>query len=239
VSARTDVLLWAQRIIGRRGKPAHVLLEIGEDATPEEIQEAFHKIARASHPDLHRHGLNEDELELVTSAYAACAGAYQQMRSLALGAQRLKAKEEGSNPPSLRFEATPAAGTRPPQPTPPSAPRTVPRAGTNPPASTTETPASEPRKPRAGTNPPLATGSSPPASALRGSPTSPPMGVAVNAAQAMSSKALVYYRKAELCLKKGDLRGAVLQLKLACSADPTSGFLRTALAEVQAEVSKT
>ena len=60
-----------------------------------------------------------------------------------------------------------------------------------------------------------------------------------NAAQAMSAKALLYYRKAELCLKRGDLRGAVLQLKLACAADPTSGFLRTALAEVETETRKT
>lgn len=59
-----------------------------------------------------------------------------------------------------------------------------------------------------------------------------------NAAQAMSAKALLYYRKAELCLKRGDLRGAILQLKLACAADSTSGFLRTALAEVESEVRK-
>ena len=54
----------------------------------------------------------------------------------------------------------------------------------------------------------------------------------------MSSKALLYYRKAELCLKRGDLKGAILQLKLACAADPTSSFLRTALAEVETEVRK-
>jgi hypothetical protein len=61
---------------------------------------------------------------------------------------------------------------------------------------------------------------------------------AANATQSMSSKALVYYRKAELSLKRGDLKGAVLQLKLAIAADPASGFLRTALAEVELEVRK-
>jgi hypothetical protein len=61
---------------------------------------------------------------------------------------------------------------------------------------------------------------------------------AANAAQTMSSKALVYYRKAELSLKRGDLKGAVLQLKLAIAADPASAFLRTALAEVELEVRK-
>jgi hypothetical protein len=80
-----------------------------------------------------------------------------------------------------------------------------------------------------------ATGSSPPGSL----PSMPaPVSPSQNPAQAMSSKALLYYRKAELCLKRGDLRGAILQLKLACAADPTSSFLRTALAEVETEVRK-
>ncbi|HEU0034244.1 MAG TPA: hypothetical protein VFQ53_26650 [Kofleriaceae bacterium] len=57
-------------------------------------------------------------------------------------------------------------------------------------------------------------------------------------AGAMSSKALVYYRKAELALRCGDLKGAILQLKLAIASDKQSAFLRTALAEVEAEVRK-
>jgi Tfp pilus assembly protein PilF len=51
----------------------------------------------------------------------------------------------------------------------------------------------------------------------------------------MTSKALIYYRKAELCLRRGDLAGATLQLKMAIGADPSSTLLRTALAEVEAE----
>ncbi|MDQ3368251.1 MAG: hypothetical protein M3680_22735, partial [Myxococcota bacterium] len=58
-------------------------------------------------------------------------------------------------------------------------------------------------------------------------------------AAAMSSKALIYYRKAELALRRGDLRGALLQLKMAIAADPQSTFLRSALSEVEAEVAKT
>lgn len=54
----------------------------------------------------------------------------------------------------------------------------------------------------------------------------------------MSSRALVYYRKAELALRRGDLKGAVLQLKMAIAADPGSAFLRTALAEVESELRK-
>jgi hypothetical protein len=58
------------------------------------------------------------------------------------------------------------------------------------------------------------------------------------AAGAMSGKALVYYRRAELCLRRGELKGAVLQLKLAIATDPHSAFLRAALAEVEPEVAK-
>ena len=54
----------------------------------------------------------------------------------------------------------------------------------------------------------------------------------------MNSKAIVYYRKAELALRRGDLTGAMLQLKMAIAADPQSQLLRKALAEVQAEVGK-
>jgi hypothetical protein len=57
-------------------------------------------------------------------------------------------------------------------------------------------------------------------------------------AGAMSSRALVYYRKAELALRRGELKGAVLQLKMAIAADPASAFLRTALAEVESELRK-
>jgi hypothetical protein len=77
-------------------------------------------------------------------------------------------------------------------------------------------------------------------------PTSPsphkavplPDAIPINPVQAMSSKALIHYRKAELCLRRGELTTAVLQLKMAIASDPQSPFLRTALAEVQAEVGK-
>ena len=39
--------------------------------------------------------------------------------------------------------------------------------------------------------------------------------------------------------KRGDLAGAMLQLKMAIGADPASAFLRTALLEVENEVRKT
>jgi hypothetical protein len=57
-------------------------------------------------------------------------------------------------------------------------------------------------------------------------------------ANQMSSKALIYYRKAELSLRRGDLKGAVLQVKMAIAADPQSAFLRSALVEIEAEIAK-
>jgi hypothetical protein len=77
-------------------------------------------------------------------------------------------------------------------------------------------------------------------SAIPATPAAPAaVGTQANAASSMSSKALIYYRKAELALRRGDLKGAILQLKMAIAADPSSAFLRTALAEVEAEVQKT
>jgi hypothetical protein len=86
------------------------------------------------------------------------------------------------------------------------------------------------------TRPPL-----PPATAAGGTGTSAAVAAGAprpGATAAMSSRALLYYRKAELCLRRGDLRDAVLQLKLAIASDPQSVFLRSALAEVEAEVGK-
>ena len=294
MSARTDVLLWANRVLTRRGSPPHVLLEITEHATPKEVQEAFHRVARTSHPDLHRHGLNAEELELVTSAYAAVAGAYQQMRSQVMLTQRMRPIKPGEDfssfTPAQPRAVTPPQGAKTPTPpsgapaskrpdsdsgvkTVPAGPR-HPRAGTGsdapgrqfPRAGTGSDPAGR-AYPRAGTDADgptpkpasvKATGSQPPAGTQSGSqsgsrsgagsqppgstqggvlPVSPG-GPATDPTKAMSSKALLYYRKAELCLKRGDLKGAILQLKLACATDPTSSFLRTALAEVETEVRK-
>ena len=54
----------------------------------------------------------------------------------------------------------------------------------------------------------------------------------------MSSKAMLYYRRAEMALRQGDLKAGVLNLKLAIAADPTSQFLRQALAKTEEELKK-
>lgn len=182
-STRAEVLLWAQRVVAKRTGPAHTILDLKADASIDDAQAAFHKIARVAHPDLHRNGLTPEELEMVTSAYGIAAGAYQTFRGQAMSTQRLK---------PLKAEDLSAA-----------------------------------------------------AAAARGAPggptfSTPPTGVPVSAGanQQMSSRALVYYRKAEIALRRGDLKGAILQIKMAIATDPSSAFLRTALAEVETELRK-
>jgi hypothetical protein len=198
LSARSDVLLWAHRTIARKGSAPHVLLEVDETATPDQVQEAFHKIARSSHPDLHRNTLTADELELVTRAYSAVACAYTVMRSVTTQARTAGPEPRGSEP----RMTTPPVVSRTATATPPSGARTV-----QPPPLDLE---------------------------LDGASAELP----ADPANAMSPKALPYYRKAETCLKRRDFRGAILQLKLAVNTDPSSAFLRTTLAEVEAESRK-
>jgi len=180
MSVRSEVLLWAQRVVARKQAPAHELLECSADAEMDQVQQAFHKIARMAHPDLHRNTLTPDEIELVTTAYSRIASAYAELRSQRMRTTRIRALK---NIPSGAAGAVPTdqAGVAAPE------------------------------------QPPL-----------------PPTGSAAS----MSSKALVYFRKAEAALRRGDLTGAVLQLKMAIAADPQSAFLRTALGEVEAEVRK-
>lgn len=188
MSVRSEVLLWAQRVVARKGAAPHVLLEVDTDSGVEDAQAAFHKIARMAHPDLHRSSLTADELELVTTAYARVAGAYQELRSQRMTTMRLRPIHQLPRSSAARMEPVPLA------------------------------------RPEAG------------AIVSQVAPAGGPTGA--GAASAMSAKALIYYRKAEMALRRGDLKGAVLQLKLAIATDPQSPFLRTALSEVEIEVRK-
>ena len=100
MSVRSEVLLWAQRIVARgTTTPAHVLLDVKIDASFEEAQDAFHKIARTSHPDLHRASLTPEELELVTSAYSRVAAAYQDFRVKYTQTTRIRPLKDDPPPP--------------------------------------------------------------------------------------------------------------------------------------------
>jgi hypothetical protein len=205
MSVRTDVLLWANRVVARKSAHAYQILEIAADAGLDVAQEAFHKIARLAHPDLHRMALSPDELELVTTAYARAAAAYQDFRGQRQSTARLR----------------PIPGGR-------DGGRDGGRGGGSTPALVLPTDvipiSASPNK----------AVSVPAVPAVPAVPDDQP----VNPAQAMTSRALIYYRKAELCLRRGELTGAVLQLKMAIASDPQSQFLRSALAEVEAEVGK-
>jgi hypothetical protein len=191
VSLRTEVLLWAQRVNAKKDARAHELLEIDPDGSVDAAQDAFHKIARTAHPDLHRTTLTPEELESVTTAYARIAGAYQEVRSQRMKTTRIRPMKDDP-PPVLSAK----------RPSKPSLAQTPPSG----------VPVAE-------------------ASASTSGPTA--------AAGAMNAKALLYYRKAESCLRRGDLRTAALQMKMAIAGDPQSTFLRSALAEIEAELAKT
>jgi hypothetical protein len=174
MSVRTTALLWAQRVIARKDAPAHLILEIAVSAELSVAQEAFRRIARMAHPDLHRTTLTPEELELVTTAYARAAAAYQEIRTQRRSSARMRPIRSVGSDPAL-VPSSPGIPT-------PSAP--------------------------------------------------------IKPAQAMTPRALLHYRKAELGLRRGDLSGAVQELKMAIASDPTSQFLRSALAEVESEVGK-
>jgi len=192
VSTRTDVLLWAQRILALTSAPPHHLLEVTIDASIEAAQDAFHKIARSSHPDIHRTGLTPEELEMVTLAYSRCAGAYQDFRSQRMQTMRMQPMRD--KPPTLIPGAAPT-NAGPPPPAPP--------------------------KPAAG---PV--------------PSAAQVTAGAGSSGQMNGKALIYYRKAELALRRGDVKGAMMQVKMAIAGDPQSQFLRSALVEIEAELAK-
>ncbi len=175
-----EVMAWTMKIMSRSDLTPYQLLGLLSSATPDKIRDAFHRIARTNHPDLHRATLGTAELELVTRAYSRVAAAYQELRS---------GRAQAAKPASGAPVPTGISRLRPP---------TKPPAGTT---SATPTPGS-------------------------------PQGTQMNA------KAQLYYRKVELALRKGEIAGAILQLKMACTADPQSTFLRSALAELQAELAK-
>src|SRR5688572_26832804 len=135
-------MMWAVRVNGRKDAPAHQILDVKADASLEDAQAAFHKIARIAHPDLHRNTLTPEDLETVTLAYSRAAAAYQEFRSQRTQSTRMKPITKDASGP-IAQPAPGASGTPP------------------------------------------------------------------NAAGQMSSKALIYYRKAELSLRRGDLKGAL------------------------------
>lgn len=238
MSSRIEVLLWAQRAVSRKHAPPHELLEIKEDATLEQAQEAFHKLAKMAHPDLHRTTLDAAELESVTTAYAYSAAAYQAIRVARLRGVTGKVAPTSSAPPPPTAPPerapVPGGGDRAKRP---SEMVRLPGGGISARAGGATRPAS---------TKPAAHAAVPTGAPARGGPAANPAGgdatvtpgegTPISPSSAMNGKALVYYRKAESALRQGDLRMAVLNLKMAIASDPGSSFLRQALAEVESEL---
>jgi len=197
------------------GTPAHLLLEVKSDASIEEAQEAFHKIARSAHPDLHRASLTPDELEVVTTAYSRVAAAYHDLRSKNTQTARMRPLKDDSPLPTKTPSSDRMAAVRPASKTP---------EGMTPLRPQGKTPEGTPPITRSSTLPGVGPASS--------------SGPAPGAPGPMNHKALIYYRKAEMCLRQGDLKTAVLNMKMAIAGDPQSTFLRNALAEIESELAK-
>jgi len=189
--ATTEVLLWAQRIAMRKKHKAFELLELPPTFTLDQAQEAFYRVARMAHPDLHRTTLDAAELETVTRAYAQVAAAYQTIRTQLLKQPLPPVRKPGDS----REKRMSQHDFHDESPTPP--------------------PVVPPPPPLTDTRPPPAV---------------------TPALTQMSPKALVYYRKAELALRRGDMPTAMMQIKMAIAADPASKFLRAALLEIQQEL---
>ena len=238
MNPRIELLLWATRIVGKKDAQPHELLEIKADATLDEAQAAFHKIARMAHPDLHR-GMDTEDLDRVTSAYGQVANAYQMFRAHKLrpGAPVVSAKITTDIPRQKRPTEQPAAARTTTAVHPPTAPPAPPRTTTSMPRPVAGPPPPLDKKP-AGSAPaikPPAAAEDPGVAEFEAKPGSQP---APETRTQMSSKALVYYRKAEMSLRQGDLRAGILNLKMAIAADPHSHFLRQALTNLEQELKK-
>ena len=85
---------------------------------------------------------------------------------------------------------------------------------------------------------PAVTSPAPPASPTSPAPPAPAAApgasapAAVDPARAMNARALALYRRAEGALRTGDRASAILNIKMAIAADPSSQLLRGALAEL-------
>jgi hypothetical protein len=175
-------------------------------AAYDDIQPAFHQVARTRHPDLFRTRLDAAEMDRLVRVYARITSAYAELRDPA----RYEALARPHRPPRAAGGTrtrTPVHGSRapaqgsaaPPPSSPPSAPRPPQVARTR----TPNTPASVP--------------------------------IELEPSRAMNARALAHYRRAEGALRVGDRTSALLHLRMALASDPTSQLLRAALAELLAD----
>jgi hypothetical protein len=212
-----DVVLWARRWARRPTAADHELLEVAKSATLEAVRAAYHKLARFAHPDLHRTTLTEEQLEEVTVAFARVSNAY------ALMSGRLRRSGAPAGPPSE--VATSATGATPvKKPAPPARPSSA-DVGPRPRNPTEQRGQAGPPASRTAVVPATEVTTAAPGGAERRS-------LPIGPANAMTPRALVHYRRAELAMRRGAEAEAMLHLRLAVATDPLSSFLRKALADI-------
>ncbi len=80
--SRRDVLAYLERVEGATAELDHFsLLDVSVDASDDDIQRAFHRVAGGIHPDRHRTSLNFTQHERLMVVYARIAEAYRVLRN--------------------------------------------------------------------------------------------------------------------------------------------------------------
>ncbi len=229
--APNEALGWARRWARRTSPAEHELLEVAPGATLEQIRAAYHKLARLAHPDLHRVHVSAEELEEITTAFARVSNAYSMMTArLRKSGAGAGAGAAGASPAAAASAAAHRAASAPTRSGGAVRPPVVqfsdearPAAATA--AASVSAPAtSAAARAQAQTNAP--------ANAPASAPSNGPAIGAASAGAQLSAKAKMHYRRAELCLRRGELVEARLHLRLALATDPQSSFLRQALEEI-------
>lgn len=223
----SEVLVWARRWAKRPEAAEHELLEVSAVATMDTVRSAYHRLARFAHPDLHRTAVTTAELEEITETFARVSNAYSVLSArLRQNAEKVERRETrpppgaSSSASSSRAGSAGAAGGS----------SAAQRPGRAPPSAVTEKrPSFTAPASRLTSAPPVG-----PSGILPGAarPSAMPPSSSTGPATGLSSKAMLHYRRAELCLRRGELVEARLHLKLALATDPDSAFLRRALEEL-------
>jgi curved DNA-binding protein CbpA len=202
--SRREVLAFLDRVEPVLGGMDHFeLLDVEPDAGDPAIQRAFHGMAAALHPDRHRRELTAEQHERLTIVYARIAEAYRVLRDPAL--------RDGYLREAARQIAERETGA-------------APSGRTSDPLVARNQPIAPVGRTAAGTRPAAAS-------------TAPPMGDDGGLDEAaqlarISPKAQSLYRRAQAALRTGDRTSALLNLRMALAAHPTSTLIKDALARL-------
>jgi curved DNA-binding protein CbpA len=212
------------------------LLEIPPTASLAHVRQAFHAIAVSRHPDVWRNRMTPIQLDRLVRAYGRVAAAYATLRDPDERTRYLRTTRD-SQPGLTRPAERTSRDSQPALSRPPER-----AARDSQPVVTADRAARDSRPPVIAAPPATmrpAPITAPPRSASPTAPPRPASGtVPPTASAALGPRAQSYYRRAEAAARLGDIAAAVLNLRLAIAAEPTSVFLRNALTAAQAELKK-